>query len=49
MSTGAEGLNRQAQIIRLYLANLPNSLNATQSKELLAVLIMFTKLSNIKH
>ena len=49
MSTTTANLDRQTQIIRLCLANLPNSLNETQSKELLAVLIMFTKLSNIKH
>ena len=48
MSTNTENLDRQTQIIRLYLANLPNSLNATQSKELLAVLIMFAKLNNIQ-
>ena len=48
MSTNTENLDRQTQIIRLCLANLPNSLNATQSKELLAVLIMFAKLNNIQ-
>ena len=48
MSTTTANLDRQTQIIRLCLANLPNSLNETQSKELLAVLIMFAKLNNIQ-